>query len=92
MFFKGSRYADVGDDQIVDKQGRVVRFKKVRFIPETPGLVAHTVQQGQRLDHIADLYYKDPELFWRIADANFAMDPDELTAEPGRAIRIPGAD
>ena len=35
MFFKGSRYANVGEHEITDGQGRVVRYKKVRFIPET---------------------------------------------------------
>ena len=43
----------------------------------------------ERLDHIAQRFYRDPERFWRIADANRAMWPDDLVAEPGRTIRIP---
>jgi nucleoid-associated protein YgaU len=38
---------------------------------------------------IAHQYYKDPLLFWRIADANKAMLPDELIEEAGERILIP---
>jgi hypothetical protein len=92
MFFKGSRYEPVGTDSIVDGSGREIRYKKVRFIPETPALLKHAVVQGERLDHIAHRYYRDPELFWRIADANRAMRPAELVARPGHRIAIPGAE
>jgi hypothetical protein len=30
----------------------------------------------------------DPLQFWRVADANNAMQPEELTAEIGRKLRI----
>jgi hypothetical protein len=92
MFFKGSRYADVGEDQIVDSQGRVVQYKKVRFIPETRAQVGHLVSQGERLDHIAHHYFRDPERFWRIGDANRALWPDDLVAEVGRKILIPASE
>jgi hypothetical protein len=89
MFFKGSRYADIGEDQITDRQGRVIQYKKVRFIPETRAMMGHLVSQGERLDHIAHLYFRDPERFWRICDANLALWPDDLVAEAGRKILIP---
>jgi hypothetical protein len=89
MFFKGSRYEGVGTDSLTGAQGRVVRFKKVRFIPDTKAPLALVVGQGERLDHIAHRVYQDPELFWRIGDANRAMLPDDLVAEPGRALLIP---
>jgi len=89
MFFKGSRYESVGTDSITTAEGRVVRFKMVRFIPETPATAALVVGQAERLDQIAFRVYQDPELFWKICDANRALWPDDLVAEPGRIIRIP---
>ena len=44
--------------------------------------------EGDRLDNLAATYLGDPELFWRIADANNAMRAAELTDEIGRALRI----
>ena len=92
MFFKGSRYYDLAEAQIADAHGRTVRYKRQRFIPEAPVLAEHTVGQGERLDHIAHRYYRDPQRFWRICDANRAMWPDDLVATPGERIGIPGAE
>ena len=38
--------------------------------------------------HVAALHLGDPEQFWRIADANGAIAPEQLTDEPGRRLRI----
>jgi hypothetical protein len=89
MFFKGSRYEKVGTDSITNARGQAVLFKKVRFIAETPAQAALVVGQGERLDQIAQRVYQDPELFWLICDANRALWPDDLVAQPGRAIRVP---
>lgn len=89
MFFKGSRYENVETDRFTTAAGQVVRFKRVRLIPETAAQLAVMVNQGERLDHIAQRVYQDPELFWRICDANLALWPDDLVAEPGRVIKIP---
>ena len=89
MFCKGSRYTDVGENEITDSKGRIIRYKKIRFIPETGARMGHTVNQGERLDHIAYRYYRNPERFWRICDANRAMWPDDLIAEAGETILIP---
>jgi hypothetical protein len=90
MFFRGSRYEGVGENEIQDGQGRAVRYKKVRFIPEMEmPRMGHILSQGERLDHIAYDYYRDPERFWRICDANRAMWPAELVAEAGKIVRIP---
>jgi hypothetical protein len=91
MFFKGSRYATVDEHQITDKEGRLIRYKKIRFIPETTALMVHSVRYGERLDHIAHNYFRDPERFWRICDANRTMLPDDLVAEAGRSILIPSS-
>jgi hypothetical protein len=89
MFFKGSRYEKVPETQFTEPGGRIIRYKRIRFIPFTPASLGHTVLQGQRLDHIAFTYYRDPERFWRICDANLAMWPDDLVGQNGRVILIP---
>lgn len=89
MFFRKSRYADVDDHYITDQKGRAIRYKKIRIIPETKARVAYQVNQGDRLDLIAFKYYRDPERFWRICDANLAMWPEDLVSKPGKKILIP---
>ena len=49
---------------------------------------AYTVRQGERLDNITARMLGDPLQFWRIADANNAMRPNELTEAIGRQLRI----
>jgi hypothetical protein len=88
MFFKGSRYEKVATNQITDSTGRVIVYKKIRFIPPTAGLVAYTVKQADRLDLIANLSFRDAQRFWRICDANDAMWPDDLLVI-GRTLLIP---
>jgi hypothetical protein len=44
--------------------------------------------EGDRLDTIAAKYLGDPEQFWRIADANGAMRPEELTDAIGDKLHI----
>jgi nucleoid-associated protein YgaU len=92
MFFKGSRYAKVGEHEWTDDSGRTYRYKKIRFIPDTAGRRRHIVAQGERLDHIAHRYYRDPERFWRIADANAALWPDDLVATTASTILIPASE
>jgi nucleoid-associated protein YgaU len=50
-----------------------------------------TVTEGDRLDLIAFRTLGDPEIFWRICDANDAMNPFDLVAdgEIGRKLRVP---
>ncbi len=47
-----------------------------------------TATQAERLDNIAAKFLGDPELFWRIADANGAMRPEDLVRTVGRKLRI----
>jgi hypothetical protein len=54
-----------------------------------PLLVEVTVTDGDRLDLITGRTLGDPEQFWRVADANNAMNPSELTEEPGTIVRVP---
>ncbi len=92
MFFKGTRYAKVDTLEITDKDGRTIKYKATRFIPRTEARLAHKVQRGERLDHIAHYYFRDPERFWRIGDANYVMWSDDLVSEPGEKILIPASE
>ncbi|WP_317587823.1 hypothetical protein [Vibrio sp. EA2] len=65
---------------------------RAREINVVEGVIEHQVQENDRLDHLAQHYYNDSRLWWRIVDAN----PDLLFADHmlskewvGRAIVIP---
>jgi hypothetical protein len=91
QFPPNSRYATTQTATIELPEGRVVVYLKRRFVPPPERfalLQEHFVAQGERLDNITARYIGDPERFWQICDANRAMDPDDLTEEPGRALRI----
>jgi hypothetical protein len=88
MIFKGSRYANVGTYTVTGPNGQTVQALKIRFIPPTPAGYIQTVSAADRLDLLAYQFYRNPEKFWLIADANTAMDPDDLL-EPGGQLRIP---
>ncbi len=89
MFAKGSRYETVPEGVDVDPSGRQIPYKLLRLVPDAPVLQQHTVAQGDRLDRVAYQYYRDPEQFWRIADANHALRPEELVETVGRRLLIP---
>jgi hypothetical protein len=88
MIFKGSRYQGVNIYTVTRPDGQTVTALRIRFIPPTPAGFFHTFSGDQRLDLIANQYYLNPEKFWLIADANTAMDPEDLL-EPGRQLLIP---
>jgi hypothetical protein len=91
MFQYTSRYYSLETAVFVAPDGREVRYVRRRFLPQgdaMPLLAEITVTQGDRLDLIAYRTLGDPEQFWRVGDANNAMNPLELTEEPGRKLRI----
>jgi nucleoid-associated protein YgaU len=91
MFEPNSRYFDIETATFTARGGRTIAYIRRRFVPQAAGLATIgevTIRQGDRLDLIAAQQLGDPELFWRIADANNAMEPFELTEEPGRKLRI----
>jgi nucleoid-associated protein YgaU len=90
-FFKGSRYERIGELELEDAHGRLVRCKRPRYIPETLGRLTHVVAEHDRLDLLGDRYLGDPERYWRICDANRTLWPPDLLAEPGTTIQIPGS-
>jgi hypothetical protein len=71
--------------------GSVLRYVQRRFIPAAwrfPSLTGHPVQQGDRIDLLAARYLGSPLLYWRIADANLAVRPDDPLAA-GATVTIP---
>lgn len=92
MFEHTSRYYQIETAHLTASDGRTIAYKRRRFLPQgesLPLLVEVVVSQNDRLDLIAARTLGDPEQFWRICDANDALDPLELTAEPGTIIRVP---
>jgi hypothetical protein len=89
-FTPTSRYYGLETAEHETADGKSIVHLRRRFVPpperfET--VAEHTVKQGERLDQIAAEYLDDPEQFWRVCDANGAVDPLELT-ETGRKVRI----
>ena len=87
-----SRYYGNGVEQITLANGTVVAYLSRRIIPPAniyPQTQNYSVVVGDRLDNLAARYVGDPILFWMIADANTAFNPDEVTSTPGKVIQIP---
>jgi hypothetical protein len=86
-----SRYSGIATNTLTTADGKSIVYLLRRFLPSPDSfalLQLHVVTQGERLDNIAAQYLGDPEAFWRIADANGAMRPEELTETVGRTLRI----
>ena len=90
-FPANSRYHGLRTRQIDAGDGTSIVYLERRFVPQPDRFAViriHVVSEGERLDNITARYLGDPELFWRIADANGVMRPDELTSRAGAEIRI----
>jgi len=94
MFDKNSRYYNIKEATIStgkDEGTRTIVYKKRRFIPDSENMtiiLEHTVTQGERLDNITALYLGDPTQFWRLCDSNLFLNPEELTNDIGRRIKV----
>jgi len=86
-----SRYYQFETAKFVAPDGREIVYLRRRFVPPPENfatLQEHNVSEGDRLDNITALYLGDPEQFWRLCDANAAMQPRELEEPAGRIVRI----
>ena len=91
LFTSTSRYYGMDTETLTTADGTTIIYLKRRFLPSPDSfqlLQLHTVMQGERLDNIAAKFLGDPELFWRIADANGAMRPENLVQTLGRKLRV----
>ena len=92
MFDYTSRYATIETATLAGNDGGTVTYVRRRLLPplDTLQTIAEvTVNDPDRLDLITVRTVGAPEQFWRIADANVAMNPFDLTAIPGERVRIP---
>jgi len=91
MFDKNSRYYTIKEATITGKDTGIIVYKKRRFIPDGENmtiLLEHTITQGERLDNITAFYLGDPTQFWRLCDSNLILNPEELTKDIGRRIKV----
>lgn len=90
VFPPNSRYAGSEQAELVRADGTRVAYLRRRLVPDPARyatVLEHQVLDGERLDRLAAAYLGDPELFWRIADANGVLDPAELE-QVGRRVRL----
>src|SRR6266496_1220429 len=93
MTFPGnSRYYNIKTATFETRDGRTYAYLLRRFVPlpeRFSTLQEHVVVQGDRLDNITARYLGDPLQFWRVCDANRAMNPLELTEQVGGTLVVP---
>lgn len=71
--------------------GREVGYLARRLVPgpeRYATLGALVVQAGDRPDTLATRAIGDPEQYWKIADANVVLHPNELTEVVGAKVRL----
>jgi hypothetical protein len=82
-FPPNSRYVTTAVLRRVDEYGREVLYLARRFPPRPEDLAVQRereVTDIDRLDNLADELLNDPELAWRLCDANSVIFPDEIEA------------
>lgn len=91
VFPEGSRYRGLPLLTCHNASGDEIVYVGRRWVPPPESFAdvgRYQVREGDRIDNIAADLIGDPGLYWRIADANAALAPGELTARPGRWLRI----
>ena len=92
MFDPTSRYYLLEEATFARADGEEVHYVRRRFCPPgeaLPLLVEVVVVDGDRLDLLTARTLGDPLQFWRVADANNALNPTDLLKERGRYLRVP---
>lgn len=90
-FAPTSRYHGLPVARTTLPGGRTVAFVTRRFLPPVEDFAVVetvTVAAGERLDNLAARHIGAADQWWRIADANGAMVPEALVAEPGATVDI----
>lgn len=90
-FPPSSRYYGIATTVYIGKDSRSKVYLKRRVVPapERFSTVSeYSVQEADRLDLLAARYLGNPELYWRICDANGALRPNELVDVVGTRLRI----
>jgi hypothetical protein len=87
LFRSNSRYYGIDTATMTTPTGKTVIYLRRRFVPLSTRfalLQEHLITDGDRLDNITANYLGDPEQFWRVADANNAMNPVDLVEPPDK--------
>jgi hypothetical protein len=78
------------NDILSTSQGvKYYKAKKYPPIPPTESDIYVVTVRGDRLDLLANQYYKDPSLWWIISIANSNINFGSMFPEPGIQLRIP---
>ncbi len=91
MFEHTSRYYQTEDRVYETADGRQLVYKARRLIPREPtGPILSEVAtvSGERPDLLAARAIQQPEMFWRLCDANGVMNPFDLTARSGLRVQV----
>lgn len=91
-FPPNSRYRGVPLRTRIAADGREETFVGRRIIPAMEryrALDRYRAGSADRVDNVAAAAYGDPELYWRICDANGEAEPADATAPEGRLLVIP---
>lgn len=70
MIVKGSRYETTRGYDPDPSRGFSFEGVRPRDMDDAPGVLEHTIREGDRIDLLALYYYNDPRKWWRILDAN----------------------
>lgn len=90
VFPPTSRYHAIETATLVVGEDIEIPYLRRRFLPASDRfttILEHVVTQGDRLDNVTARHLGDPLQFWRVCDANHAMNPPELMVT-GRRLRI----
>lgn len=74
-----SRYRDADEFSVPGPHGLSVRVSLPARRTPAPRRGTHARRDGERLDHLAAHYLRDPAGFWQICDANDALLPEALS-------------
>jgi hypothetical protein len=86
-----SRYYGLSILSTTTPSGSQINYVARRFIPPPESyslLQRYRVQQGDRIDVIAASLVGNPLSYWQICDANLALEPNDVTANPGTFIDV----
>ena len=88
MILESSRYVNQKIRDAVTGAGQVVKVLTLRLPPLVRGKLTQ-VKDNDRLDIMAQRLYKNPTMFWHIADANTELEANDLVKRSGRSISVP---
>jgi hypothetical protein len=91
VFPATSRYHGIGVSVFTRADGSQVAYLRRRFVPAPERfstLYEVHVDAATRVELLAAQHLGDPEQYYRLCDANGAMQPSELCQPLGRSLRI----